>query len=100
MRFPKAVEQIFSTETFRVTKVIGRRPRVVYELEDLNGTLIEGQFSREELTPVRITDRTSFKIEKILDKWVRRCIREYLVRWRSYSQEFDSCLPVACVKNI
>ena len=32
MRFGKAAEQNFSTEIFRVTKVIDRRPRAVYEL--------------------------------------------------------------------
>ena len=48
--------------------VIDRRPRALYELEDLNGTPIDGQFYREELTPVRITDWTSYKIHKILDK--------------------------------
>ena len=53
-------------------------PRAVYELEDLNGTPIDGQLYREELTPVRITVRTAYKIDKILDKRVRRDIREYL----------------------
>jgi len=46
MRFAKAAEQNFSTEIFRVAEVIDRRPRVVNELEDLNGTPIAGQFHR------------------------------------------------------
>ena len=84
MRFAKAAEQNFSTEIFKVAKVIVRWPRAVYELEDLNGTPIEGQFYREELTPVRITDRISYKIDKILDNRVRRGIRECFVRLRGY----------------
>jgi len=100
MRFAKAAEQNFSTEIFGVAKVIERRPRAVYELEDLNGTPIEGQFYREELTPVRITDRTYYKIDKILHKTVRRGIREYLVRWRGSSQDFDSSVLAVSVKNI
>jgi len=44
MRFAKASEHNFSTEKFRIVNVIRRRPRVVYELEDLNGTPIDGQF--------------------------------------------------------
>jgi len=47
MKFAKGGEQNFSTEVFRITKVIKRRPRHVYELEDLNKTPIEGQFYEE-----------------------------------------------------
>jgi len=69
MRFTKAAEQNFSTEIFKIAKVIDRRPRTLYELEDLNGTPIEGQFYREELTHVRITDRTFYKIDKYWTRW-------------------------------
>jgi len=44
MKFAKGSEQNYTDETFRIVKVIGRTPRPVYEFEDLNGTLIEGQF--------------------------------------------------------
>ncbi|GFG31344.1 hypothetical protein Cfor_03978 [Coptotermes formosanus] len=54
MKFAKGSEQNYSTEIFRVAKVINRTPRIVYELEDLNKTAIDGQFYAEELTPVRI----------------------------------------------
>jgi len=47
MLFAKAAEQNFSTAFFSFAKVIDRRPRAVYELEDLNGTPIDGQFYRE-----------------------------------------------------
>ena len=33
------------------------------------------------MTPVRISIQTTYKIDKILDKRVRRGIRDYLVRW-------------------
>jgi len=59
-------------EIYKFAKVIKRRPLVVYELEDLNGTPIDGLFYREDLTLVRITDRTSYKRGKILDKRFRR----------------------------
>jgi len=42
MKFAKGGEQTFSTEIFRITKVIEREPRPVYELGDLNKTPIEG----------------------------------------------------------
>jgi len=67
-----------------------RTPRHVYELEDLNGKVIEGQFYGEKLTPVRNLKRTQFQIGKILRTRVRRGIREYLVRRKGYRPDFDS----------
>jgi hypothetical protein len=66
--FAKAAEHNCSTEIFRIVKVIHRRPRAVYELEDLYCTPINDQFLQEELTPVRITSRMTYKIVKIMDK--------------------------------
>ena len=57
--FAKGGEHNFSTEIFRIAKVIEGRPRTVYELEDLNTTPIEGQFYQEELTPVRVSKQTA-----------------------------------------
>jgi hypothetical protein len=62
MKFTKGSEQNSTDEIFRISKVICRNPRPFYELEDLNGTLIECQIYGEELTPVRVTKRTSYKI--------------------------------------
>ena len=95
MKFAKGAEQNFSTEIFRIAKVIERRPRPLYELKDLNDTPIDGQFYQEELTPVRVTRRTVYKIDKILDKRIRRGSLEYQVRWRGYSKDFDSWIPAS-----
>jgi len=100
MKFAKGGEQNFSPEIFRITKVIERRPRPVYELDDLNKTPIEGQFYGEEITPVRISNQTTYKIDKILDKRVRRGIKEYDVRWRGYNKDFDSWIKASSVKDI
>jgi len=90
IRFAKAAEQNFSTDIFRVAKVIERRPQVVLQLENVNGTPLDCELFREEMTPVRITDRTAYEINKFLDKRVRRGIREYIVRWRVYIQDIVS----------
>ena len=43
-KFAKSAEQNFSTEIFRIIKVIHSTPRPVYELEDLNR---KGNFTRK-----------------------------------------------------
>jgi hypothetical protein len=69
-------------------------------LEDLNQTPIGGQFYAEELTPVRISKRTTYQIDKIMDRKVRRGIVEYLVKWRGYTRDFNSWVPASSVQNI
>lgn len=44
MMFAKAGEQNFSTEIIIIPKLIERRLRPFYEVQDLNETPIEGQF--------------------------------------------------------
>ena len=100
IKFAKSAEQNFSTEIFRIIKVIRRTSRPVYELEDLNKQLIHGQFYEEELTPVRITKQTQFQIDKIVRTRVRRGIKEHLVRWKGYSSDFDSWVKSSDIKKI
>ena len=99
MKFARSAEQNFSTEIIRIANVIERRPRHLYDLEDLNGTPIEGQFYQEELTRVRVRRRTVYNIDKILNMRVRCGILEYLVRLRGYSKDFDSWVPASSVKR-
>ena len=54
VKFSKWSEQNYSTEIFRIVKVIPRTPRPVYELEDLNKQPIDWQFYQEEVTPVSV----------------------------------------------
>ena len=100
VKFAKGGEQNYTTEIFKVRKVVRRTPRPVFELEDLRGQEIEGQFYTEELSPVRISKQTTYKIDKILGKRVRRGILEYLVRWKGYSADFDSWVPASDIQRV
>ena len=100
MKFAKAAELNFSSEIFRFVNLIDRRPQAIYVLEDLKGTPIDVQFYQEEMTPVRITSQTTYKINNILEKRIRRGIREYLFHWRGYSRDIPSWVLVSSVTNI
>jgi len=100
MKLAKSAEHNFSTEIFRIANVIERRPRPFYELEDLNGTPIDGQLNQKKLTLFRVTRRTIYKMHKIIDPRFKRGILEDLVRWRGYSKDFDSCIPAPSVKDV
>ena len=63
---PKGYEQTFSTEIFRVVKVIQRVPQPVYELSDLQARPIEGQFYNYELVKVTVSSQTEIHIDKIV----------------------------------
>jgi hypothetical protein len=80
MKIAKGFEQNYSDEIFEISKVVCRTPRPLYELCELRGTPIEGQFYNEEVTPVTITRITKYKIDKMIDTRVRCGIRKHLVR--------------------
>jgi hypothetical protein len=44
MKFSKGGEQNYTREIFKINEIVCRSPRPVYELEDLRGQNIEGQF--------------------------------------------------------
>ena len=100
LKFAKGGEQNYTTEIFRISKIIRRIPRPVYELRDLLGKHIDGQFYVEELSPVTVTNATTYAIDKILRRRGRGTSLEYLVRWRGYGPEFDSWIKTSSVQHV
>ena len=69
---------------------MGRDPHPVYELQDLLGKHIGGQFYADELSPVHITKTTTYATDKILRTRLNDGILEYFVRWKGSVPEFES----------
>ena len=99
LKFAKVGEENYTTEIFKICKVMRRLPRPVYELQDLLGKHIDGQFYAQELRPVLITKNTTYAVDKILRTRLRRGILEYLVRWRGCSTAFDTGPKASSLKH-
>lgn len=96
--FSKAAEQTFSTELFRIRKVISRRIPM-YELETLDrGLPLEGLFYGKELTPGE--ENEFYKIERILKTKLIRGKKFALVRYLGYNKDSDAWVPYSEVKNL
>ena len=100
VKFAKGYHQNFSTEIFRVVKIINRTPQPVYELADLNNRPIEGQFYNYELVKVIVSPETEYHIDKILGSRNNRGIKQHLVKWRGYGDSFNSWINATDIKKI
>ena len=97
---PRPQSRILTHRFFVFVRLFIEPPRPVYELEDLNKTPIVGQFYAEELTSLRISKRTMYHIDKILNQREGHAILEYLVSWRGYPSSFTSWVTASSVKTI
>lgn len=98
--FSKGYEENYTTEIFKVVKVINRKPQPVYEITDMQDRPIKGQFYNFELVRVRVSPQTEYKIDKILKTRKRQGIREHFVKWRGYNDSFNSWVKDSEIKSI
>jgi hypothetical protein len=96
----KGYKQTFSTEIFRVVKVIPRVPQPVYELSDLQNRRIEEQFYNYELVKVAVTPETKFRIDKIVHTRNKNGIKQHLVKWKGYDNTFNSWVNAREINKI
>lgn len=100
LKFAKGYEKTFSTEIFQILKVIKRMPQPVYELSDMRARPIEGQFYNYELVKVTVSPETEFHIDKIIRTRSKGGIKQHLVHWKGYDEEFNSWIDASDIKRI
>ena len=74
----------WSEELFKIHS-INRSNVITYKIKDLNGEIIDGIFYEQELQLMKNTSEV-YIIEKIIPKNENK----YLVKWRNYSNDFNS----------
>jgi len=87
--FKKGYVGNWSEELFIVGALLPTSP-VKYKLKDLAGDDIKETFNTDELQFVTKLDDALFDVERIVKTRKRAGNVEYLVKWRGYSDKFNS----------
>ena len=90
--FEKGYTTRWTEEIFTITK-INRTSPVTYKIADLNGEEIDGSFYEPELQK---TSQQLFRIEKVIEKGKNKS----LVKWKAYSDNFNSWVDNKEIVNI
>ena len=92
--FDKGYTPNWSEELFKVDKIQYTNP-ITYKLKDLNDEGIQGSFYEPELLKAK---QEVFRIDKIIRKDYKK--KQALVKWKGYSDDFNSWIPMKDLQNI
>ena len=93
--FSRGFGQTFSEELFRVRHRYPTSP-TTYMIEDLQNKKISGLFYEPEMVLVlgKDEDDAEYHIEKILRRWKVNGKEQVLIKWKGYSEDFNSWEPI------
>lgn len=97
LTFEKGYETNWTEELFVVTECVQRDPPV-YRIMDLLDEPIQGTFYLQELQKVKMKE--TFKIEKILEKRIRKKRVEYFVKFKGYPNKFNQWIPSSDLSSL
>lgn len=80
----------WNEEAFKVYQVKYCLPNNLYKLQDTKGEKLLGSFYEHELQKIAYDLEKPFRVQAFLKKRVRKGIKEVLIRWAGYSDDFNS----------
>ncbi|XP_068689705.1 uncharacterized protein [Montipora foliosa] len=92
--FDKGYTPNWTEEVFTVDKIQYTNP-ITYKLKDLRGEDIQGSFYEPELLKAK---QDIFRIDKVIRRDYKK--KQALVKWKGYSDEFNSWIPLKDIENI
>ena len=92
--FDKGYTPNWTEEVFIIDKIQYTNP-ITYKLKDLNDEEIQGSFYEQELLRAK---QDVFRIDKVIRRDYKK--KQALVKWKGYSDEFNSWIPFRDLKNI
>lgn len=97
--FAKGFETNWSDELFIIHSIKQTNP-VLYTLVDLQSVQIEGSFYEQELQSVKVKKDSKYKIEKILQTKGKGKNKLHLIKWRGYTDAFNSWIKASDLTTI
>ena len=92
--FDKGYTPNWTEEVFTVDKIQYTNP-ITYKIKDLMGEDIKGSFYEPELLKAK---QDVFRIDKVIQRDYKK--KQALVKWKGYSDEFNSWIPMKDLKHI
>ena len=92
--FDKGYTPNWTEEVFTVDKIQYTNP-ITYKLKDLNDEEIQGSFYEQELLRAK---QDVFRIDKVIRRDYKK--KQALVKWKGYSDEFNTWVPMKDLKEI
>ena len=92
--FDKGYTPNWTEEMFTVDKIEYTNP-VIYKLKDLNNEEIKGSFYEPELLKA---EQDVFRIDKVVKRDYKK--KKALIKWKGYSADFNSWIPIKDIKNL
>ena len=86
---PNWTEEIFTVDKIQYSNII------TYKLEDLNNEEIQGSFYEPELLKAK---QEVFRIDKVIRRDYKK--KQALVKWKGYSDDFNTWIPIKDLKEI
>ena len=96
--FTKLYNEQWTYEVFKISKRFQMQSIPLYQLVDLLGDSVLGNFYQAELQAVDQNENTLFEIEKIVKTRKINRTAQYLVKWVGYSDKFNSWVNKSDVK--
>ena len=88
--FNRGYEPNWSEEIF----VVASTQESGYRLKDMKGEGIKGRFYPQEVQKISVSPSKRFSVEKILRTRTRGKKKEALIKWKGYSDKFNTWEPV------
>ena len=92
--FDKGYTPNWTEEIFIINEIRHTNP-ITYKLKDLNDKEIQGSFYEPELLKA---DQEVFRIDKVIRRDYKK--KQALVKWKGYSNDFNSWIPIKALKGI